>query len=291
MLASCDEVPRFPFRWKIGEPTSPPLGAAPRSDVARAVLTPPQRVGQGRIHLTVLPCKSTLKNVCNAAAVGVQRRMNQRVIMLSSPKGGVGKSSLARNILVLAAKAGMSSTGLDFDRQATLATWAQRRERVHTTLPDIQPIPVESSPLDDWREALRRLKAKSFDVAVIDTPPSIEINLSAVISMTKECDLILVPCQQTQDDVDSVLPWMKRLLDSRARASFVLNRSNRRAKSFGTIRAKLLSVGPVCPVEIPQLEEIPLASGKGLGVMDLARPSSGETFESLWSYVSREAGL
>ena len=217
--------------------------------------------------------------------------MSQRVVMLSSPKGGVGKSSLARNILVLAAKAGMSSAGLDFDRQATLATWAQRRERVRVTLPDLQPIHVDSAPLDEWREALRNLRSKPVDVAVIDTPPSIELNLSAVVSLSKESDLILIPCQQTQDDVDSVLPWMKRLLDAKARASFVLNRSNRRAKSFGSIRAKLLSVGPVCPVEIPQLEEIPLASGKGLGVMDLARPSSGETFESLWSYVAREAGI
>lgn len=211
--------------------------------------------------------------------------------MLSSPKGGVGKSSLARNILVLAARAGHSVTGVDFDQQATLATWTQRRERVRSSIPELSAIPVSASSLDDWRGTVRLVRKSAVEVVVVDTPPSVELNLTALVSLSKEADLILVPCQQTQDDVDSVGPWMVRLLEAKAKAVFVLNRSNRRARSFGAIRAKLLSVGPVCPVEIPQLEEIPLAAGKGLGVMDLARPSSGETFESLWSYVAREVGL
>jgi chromosome partitioning protein len=217
--------------------------------------------------------------------------LNQRTILLSSPKGGVGKSSLARNILVLAARSGKSVAGIDFDQQATLATWTQRRERVRASIPELSAIPVTAAPLDDWRSVMRAARKSQADLVVIDTPPSIELNLSAIVSLSKEANLILVPCQQTQDDVDSAGPWMKRLIDAKANAAFVLNRSNRRAKSFGSIRAKLLALGPVCPVEVPQLEEIPLAAGKGLGVMDLARPSSGETFDSLWSYLAREIGL
>ncbi|MGI4809176.1 MAG: AAA family ATPase [Janthinobacterium lividum] len=216
---------------------------------------------------------------------------SQKIIMLSSPKGGVGKSSLARNILVLAARAGRSVIGIDFDQQATLSTWSQRRERVRSTISDVTAIPVVTASLDDWRGTMQKTKASNSDLLVLDMPPSIELNLAAIVSLSREADLILVPCQQTQDDVDSAGPWMARLLNNSAKASFILNRSNRRMKSFGSIRAKLLSIGPVCPVEIPQLEEIPLASGKGLGVMDLARPSSGETFDSLWSFISRELAL
>ena len=211
--------------------------------------------------------------------------------MLSSPKGGVGKSSLARNILVLAARAGRSVVGIDFDQQATLSTWSHRRERVRLTIPDVIAIPVVTATLDNWRVTIQKVREATSDFIVMDMPPSIELNLSAIVSLSREADLIMVPCQQTQDDVDSAGPWMARLLETSAKASFVLNRSNRRMKSFGSIRAKLLSIGPVCPVEIPQLEEIPLASGKGLGVMDLMRPSSGETFDSLWSFISRELAL
>ena len=182
--------------------------------------------------------------------------------------------------------------GLDFDAQATLSTWSQRRERVRAAIPGLGSIPVQTASLDNWRNVLRSTRKDGAEIIVIDTPPSIELNVSGIVGLSDEASLILVPCQQTQDDVDSTAPWMARLTQARrSKAVFILNRSNRRAKSFGTIRAKLLTVGPVCPVEIPQLEEIPLAAGKGLGVMDLTRPASGETFESLWSYVAREIGV
>ena len=210
--------------------------------------------------------------------------------MLSSPKGGVGKSSLSRNILVLAAQAGKTVVGIDFDQQATLRTWSERRERVRVSIPQISTIPVIAASLDSWRTALAEAE-RLAELIVVDTPPSIELNLNAIISLSAKANLILVPCQPTQDDVDSTSAWMRKLLDARASAAFVLNRAYRRTKSYATIRAKLLTIGPVCPVEIPQLEEIPLAAGKGLGVMDLTCPASGETFEALWSYVSRELRL
>jgi chromosome partitioning protein len=216
------------------------------------------------------------------------RKRKQRIVVLSSPKGGVGKSSLSRNILVLAARAGHIVAGVDFDQQGTLATWSERRERVRASIPALSSIAVRKARLEDWRSVIAETKKSEADFVVIDTPPSIEINFNAIVSLASEADLILIPCQQTQDDIDSVIPWMRHLNSASQRAAFVLNRSNRRAKSFEMIRAKLLAAGDFCPVEIPQLEEIPLASGKGLGVMDLSRPSSGETFESLWSYVARK---
>jgi chromosome partitioning protein len=209
--------------------------------------------------------------------------------MLSSPKGGVGKSSLSRNILVLAAQAGKQAVGVDLDRQATLKTWSDRRERARADFPALSSIPVFARGLEDWRPALADARASGADFIVIDTPPSVEIDLNAMFSLSSEADLILVPSGPTQDDVDSVAPWMRRLREARVSASFVLNRANRRTRAFGVIRAKLMSLGPVCPVEIPLLEEIPFAASKGLGVMDLSRASSTDTFEALWAYIQQEA--
>jgi chromosome partitioning protein len=94
-----------------------------------------------------------------------------------------------------------------------------------------------------------------------------------------------------QDDVDSTAPWMRKLLIAKARGIFVLNRANRRTKSYSTIQTKLLAVGPLCPLEIPHLEEIHFAASKGLGVADLSKATSRETFDGLWSFVARETGL
>jgi chromosome partitioning protein len=122
---------------------------------------------------------------------------SQKIVMLSSPKGGVGKSSLSRNILVLAARAGRKAAGIDFDQQATLATWSERRERVRVSIPALASIPVTKASLDDWRSVLANARKSGADFLVIDTPPSIELNLNAIVSLSTEADLILVPCQQT----------------------------------------------------------------------------------------------
>lgn len=213
------------------------------------------------------------------------------VVLLSSPKGGCGKSSLSRNILVSAAQAGKRVVGVDLDRQGTLKTWAERRERARVAVPTLPAVPVVAAELDDWRRALQTARGTAPELVVVDTPPSVELNLNAVLSLSGVADLILVPSQTTMDDVDSTAPWMKRLLATQAKAAFILNRANRRTRAFSSIRAKLVAVGPICPIEVGQFEEIPAAAGKGLGVLDLSRTMSGETFEALWSYVAREVGL
>jgi chromosome partitioning protein len=211
--------------------------------------------------------------------------------MLSSPKGGVGKSSISRNLLVSAARAGRSVTGLDLDAQKTLTTWVERRERLRRSAPALPAVPVVTASLDDWRAGLKQARASGADLIVVDTPPSIELNVAAITALTASVDLTLVPSLPTQDDVDSTAPWMARLRGGNAKAAFVLNRANARTKSYTAMRVKLLGFGPLCPMEIPTLEEIHTAAGKGLGVLDLTRATSSETFEGLWKYVCLEVGL
>lgn len=213
------------------------------------------------------------------------------IVLLSSPKGGVGKSSLSRNILASAAQAGKQVVGIDLDQQSTLKTWSERRERARIAIPGLPLIPVISAPLSGWREALKKARESAPDVIVIDTPPSVEQNTPAIASLSDAATIVLVPCQPMQDDVDSTAPWMRKLMSANARSIFVLNRANRRTKSFSSIQTKLLAVGPLCPIEIPHLEEIHFAAGKGLGVADLTKATSRETFDGLWSFVAREAGL
>jgi Mrp family chromosome partitioning ATPase len=94
-----------------------------------------------------------------------------RILLISSPKGGSGKSVLSRHLLVIAAQAGIHAIGLDFDRQQTLAKWAARRIRTREAFPDFVNTIVEAVPLQDWRGALRR--TIGYQLAIIDTPPSV----------------------------------------------------------------------------------------------------------------------
>lgn len=212
-----------------------------------------------------------------------------RIVLVASPKGGVGKSSLCRNILVGAAKGGVRVLGVDLDQQQTLAKWHNRRERVRQTYPECPEVPVVAAPIGEWRSALK--EAANHDLVVIDTPPSIEVQYGAALSLCAAAHFVLVPTGATQDDLDSVTPWMRTLLAAEVRASFVLNKANRRVRSYETIRTKLLQAGGLCPVEVPTLEDIHVSAGKGLAVPDFARAKASETFDALWAYVSREAGV
>src|SRR4051812_13586966 len=74
--------------------------------------------------LTATPDLPTETSPCVRTA-GKGRKM--RVILVSSPKGGVGKTSISRNLAVAAAMGGLRVATLDFDAQGTLTKWWSKR--------------------------------------------------------------------------------------------------------------------------------------------------------------------
>lgn len=212
-----------------------------------------------------------------------------RIVLVSSPKGGSGKSVLARHLLVSAAQSGITAIGLDFDRQQTLAKWSARRARTREAFPEFAAIEVVPASLHDWRTALAQ--TQGHQLAILDTPPSVEDHLAAIEALSAAADLILVPAVCTQDDVDSVGPWIRTLVTKGFRTSVVLNRANRRTASFARMRGVLVRLGSVCPTELPQLEDIHVPSIKGLTLLDYSKSRGIAPFEEIWAFVLREIGL
>lgn len=212
-----------------------------------------------------------------------------RILLISSPKGGSGKSVLSRHILISAAQAGVRAIGLDLDRQQTLAKWASRRARTREAFPEFVDAVVQPVSMQDWRGALRR--TEGYQLAVLDTPPSVEDHLPAVEALSEAADLILVPAVCTQDDVESAAPWIEALTGRGFRCSVVLNRANRRTTSYARMRGVLVKAGSVCPIELPQLEDIHVPSTKGLTLLDYSKSRGMEPFEEIWAYVRREIGV
>jgi chromosome partitioning protein len=212
-----------------------------------------------------------------------------RILLVSSPKGGSGKSVISRHLLVGAAQAGFHTIGLDFDRQQTLAKWASRRARTREAFPEFAETLVESASLQDWRSALRRING--YQLAILDTPPSVEDHLPAIEALGEAADLIVVPAVCTQDDVESVAPWVKALNAKGFKSSVVLNRANRRTTSYARMRGMLVKTGSVCPTELPQLEDVHIPAVKGLTLLDYSKSRGIAPFEEIWAYIKREIGL
>ena len=104
---------------------------------------------------------------------------------------------------------GLKVLGMDLDQQQTLLKWHDRRERVRRNFPELAPVPVIALAVDDWRDAVAQ--ASNYDLVVIDTAPTIEVGIGAALKLSSSADLVLVPTGATQDDVDSVGPWMRTL--------------------------------------------------------------------------------
>ena len=57
------------------------------------------------------------------------------LIVLNSPKGGTGKSSLARHLLVSAVQNGIEAIGIDFDKQGKFLQMASSTRKDPRHLP------------------------------------------------------------------------------------------------------------------------------------------------------------
>jgi chromosome partitioning protein len=213
----------------------------------------------------------------------------RQIFTICSPKGGVGKTTITRCLLVAGAQFGLRTVGIDFDPQQSLGKWAARREKTRQALPSetFVSVPVHTFDLSEWRE--RVAEFSTHDLIVIDTPPGVEANLPAIRGLCEIATIVLVPTGTTRDDLDSVLPWMKELIEAKVRASFVLNKVNRRTNSFAKSRTRLIRVGPVCPIDIPALEEIHSQSDNGLTVLDMTKSKGHEPMEGLWMFAQQEA--
>jgi chromosome partitioning protein len=131
----------------------------------------------------------------------------------------------------------------------------------------------------------------SYQVVVIDTPPGIEGSYASILRLCELADFVLVPTGSTIDDLDAVIPWMRTLSQMGAKTAFCLNRVNSRTSSYKQARTKLLKIGPLCPVEVPQLEDMHVSANAGLTPLDVPNSKGIDAIEGLWEFVRREARL
>jgi chromosome partitioning protein len=207
-----------------------------------------------------------------------------KLVFVSSPKGGVGKTTFALHLLVRAAQSGFRVRGIDLDPQRSLTNWAKRR-------PTSQIVPVQVVPGDlaNWRAVLET--QADVDVVVIDSPPGIQHSISAMVRLAETANIVLIPTGPGNIDLDAAIMWMASLGDDKSKMAFCLNRVNRRTKSFEVAQRRLLAHGPLCPIEVATLDDIQTLPGMGYSTLDVERGKGAEKFESLWDFVKLEVDL
>jgi chromosome partitioning protein len=204
----------------------------------------------------------------------------QKLLLISSPKGGSGKTTLARNLAVAAALDGLKVGTVDLDRQQSLSRWWSIRPEGFT------PIQHFMAEISDTYEVLQEITG--FDLLIVDTPPAVEEHPAQIQVLIEAANLVLVPSQPSDDDTDSVVPWMEFVARSQKPAAFILNRIRRNTHSLRAAKLKLLKAGRLCPMEIPHTEDMNRSRSLGVGIMEIRNGQGAEEVGGVWSFVRSE---
>jgi chromosome partitioning protein len=213
---------------------------------------------------------------------GLVRTGRVRRLLVSSPKGGTGKTTASRNLAVLAAQDGLRVAAVDFDPQQSLGHWWSRR-------------PKAAAPVT-YFEAAAEMAADigeidGHDLVVIDTPPGVEFQPAAIRALVKAAHFVLVPTNQYSPDLASVEEWMRFLKEEGAPAAYLLGNTHRRTKSFEDAKRRLVRSGRLCPIDVPHYEDIPATNELGIGIVEVKGGKGSDDYRGVWDFVRGELGL
>lgn len=202
-----------------------------------------------------------------------------RTIVVASQKGGVGKTTLAGHLGVMAERQGSGPVALiDTDPQGSLAAWWN--ERTFETPVFAQ---VEMGKLGAH---LRSLAKAGVNLAIIDTPPAVSDLIRQVL---KFADLVLIPTRPSPHDLRAVGSTVEMVEQSGKKMIFVINGAASRARIAGEAAIALSQHGTVAPVTIHQRTDFASSMIDGRTVQE-TEPNGRSNAEiaALWKYVSTQ---
>ncbi len=198
-----------------------------------------------------------------------------RVIALVNQKGGVGKTTIAAHLAVLAMTGKNKVAVIDTDPQGSLAMWWNARAA--------DGLVFENTVITELAKTIADLKAAKFAYVFIDTPPAITDNIVAVV---KQSDLVVIPVRPSPHDLRAVGATVDLVDGLNKPLIFVVNGAANRARIAGSAAVTLSQHGTVAPVTLHQRTDFAssMIDGRVVNEIDSKSPSSLEVRE-LWAYL------
>lgn len=198
------------------------------------------------------------------------------VLAFVSQKGGSGKTTLSGHIAVEAEKTGYGSVVLiDTDPQGSLTAWWNERKADTPAF--------AKSDITRLLNDIARLRAKGFDLAIIDTPPAMTAAIQNVVAVS---DLVVVPTRPSPHDLRAVGATVELVEREGKPLVFVVNAANKRARITADAAVALSQHGTVAPITIHQRTDfaVSMIDGRSVGELNPNSPSK-EEINHLWEYL------
>ncbi|WP_143473745.1 AAA family ATPase [Flavilitoribacter nigricans] len=131
------------------------------------------------------------------------------IIAVTNLKGGVGKSTLSRNLAVYFARQGEKTCIIDTDiEQRTTCDWRTRREA--GTEPQIDVFPMSST--DGLINDIKTHQGNGYRVIIIDGVPQLEKVTTKMILLA---NFLIIPLTPSIDDLKSFERFLRRYEDAK----------------------------------------------------------------------------
>ena len=206
--------------------------------------------------------------------------MSGRIIATAQQKGGAGKTTLAAQIVVAAAEAGLRSLAIDIDPQGSLSAWGALRARAAPTI----QVDVEAVAGHRVRELASR-RASDYDLVVIDAPPHAETETRQAL---RAADLAVAPVQPSPLDLWACRPVIEAAGAAGAEIALVLNRVPPRARIVEETAAAAVELGArLLDARLGARVSFAETVGAGLTPLDKASGSlAAAEARALWREIS-----
>ncbi len=203
-----------------------------------------------------------------------------QIISFVTQKGGSGKTTLAINCAVVAARKNKKVLIVDMDRQGTAESWYQDRDSENPHL-----IKIEAKELE---KAIKLAREQKFDFVIIDTPGRDE---PAQASAIRLADFCVVPCRPSPADMKATPPTVDTIRRLGKPAFFVLTQTPPRSFRIREAERGLSVLGTVCPIPIVSRAAYQDAQGAGLGVTEFdGEGKAAEEIQELWNWMQKKIG-
>ena len=166
-----------------------------------------------------------------------------KVLSILSQKGGTGKTTLAVNLSVEAARRmGGGVALIDLDPQVSATRWGDGRSHSSPVV-----VSCQASRLDHHLEAFRK---DQFNWVLIDTAPHSE---TAALHAARAADLILIPCRPAIFDLRAIAATIELAQVAKVPVFAVLNAVPPRGGLSDEAAEAISGYGvPLAPVRISQ---------------------------------------
>jgi chromosome partitioning protein len=202
-----------------------------------------------------------------------------RTIVIASPKGGTGKSTLTGHLAVEAETQGHGKVAIiDTDPQGSLASWWNARE---ADTPLFATVDITQLP-----GHLIALREHGINLVIIDTPPTLSATTHSTLAVA---DLVIIPVRPSPHDLRAIGTILEVVEQQDKPFIFVINAATPRSHIASDAVRALAQYGKVAPTTLHNRVDFAMAmiDGRTVGELDHKSRSAQEAAD-LWIYVNEQ---